>query len=120
MNKTQVINSFWNRFGWKAYDVLSVPDDAPVNRITYEMVNDYLNNTVTSLVNVWDRSSSWESVTLKEIEISDYIGKGGTIVPYDGGAVWIKKGTPWVQRMGDLNDQYERRVVLNVELEFLD
>lgn len=120
MNKAQAINSFWNNFEWKAYDVLSIPEDAPTNRITYESVSDDFGNSVSTLVSIWDRSSSWESVTLKEMEIANRIGRGGVLVGFDGGAVWIKKGTPWAQRMDDPNDAYERRIVLSIELEYLD
>ena len=35
MNKIQALDSFWNSFGLRAYDSMSVPDDAELPRITY-------------------------------------------------------------------------------------
>ena len=120
MNKVQALNSFWSSFGLKAYDETSVPDNAVLPYITYESSTDEFNHKVALTASLWYRSSSWESIELKQFAIANYISRGGVIVPYDGGSIWIAKGNPWSNRMSDANDDTIRRIVLNVEVEFLD
>ena len=40
MNKEQAIHFFWSQFGLPAYDENSVPDDAQMPYITYNVVID--------------------------------------------------------------------------------
>lgn len=118
MNKVEALNAFWNGFEWKAYDASSLPDDVPYQHISYEVATDDFDHPVALTANIWDRSSSWEAVTLKEMEIADYIGRGGLMIQYDDCAMWLKKGTPWAQRLADSDET--KRIVLNIEVEFLD
>ena len=120
MNKVQALNTFWSSFGLKAYDETSVPDDAVLPYITYESSMDDFDHKIALTASLWYRSFSWESIELKQLDIANSIGKGGVIVPYDNGSVWIAKGNPWAQRMSDTSDDAIRRIVLNVEVEFLD
>ena len=53
-------------------------------------------------------------------EIADYITRGGRMLKYDDGAMWLQKGSPWAQRMDDPSDEMIRRIVLTVAIEFLD
>ena len=118
MNKIQALNSFWSRFGLIAYDETHVPDYAEMPYITYETVSDSFGNTVAGSASLWYRTESWSEITQKELEIAEVITKGGMLVPYEGGAFWIKRGQPWAQRLADDTDSV-RRIILNVELEFL-
>lgn len=119
MNAIQTLHNFWNGFGLPAYDETDVPDDAQLPYITYEVSNDYFGGVLAQAASVWYRSSSWVAVTEKEQQIADYIGRGGRMVAFDGGAFWIKRGEPWAQRMGDPDDDMIRRIALNIEIEFL-
>lgn len=119
MNKIQAYNQFWNSFGLKAYDENSVPINTEFPYITYDLVIGEFNDTVASNVSLWYRSTSWKDIQEKEMEIADYITRGGRMVKYDNGAFWIRKGSPWAQRMtGD--DDSVRRIVLNIVTEYLD
>lgn len=130
MNKMQALHSFWNGFGLKAYDENSVPeyvDDGEGNQIklvppylTYESSSDSFGNTLAQTANLWYRSSSWSEITEKEQEIADFITRGGRMIAYDEGSMWIQRAIPWAQRLGDQNDDMIRRIVLNVNIEFLD
>lgn len=124
MNKVQAYQSFWESFGLTAYDENTVPDDAmAVNNgkyITYEMADGEFNSTLALTASLWYKGYSWAEITEKELAISHEISRGGKLVPCDGGAIWIKKGTPWAQRMPDTSSDSIRRIVLNVEVEFLD
>ena len=128
MNKMQALHSFWSSFNIPAFDENSVPDEkeridlygAAFPYITYEVSCDDFGNKIASSASLWYRSSSWSEITAKEQEISTYITRGGRMIPYNDGAIWISKSTPWAQRMGDDSDNQIRRIVLNVEIEFLD
>lgn len=122
MNKIQALNAFWNGFregnDWKAYDSSNVPEDIPDKHITYDVSADSFGYPVAQTVNLWDKSLSWQEITEKEMEIAERITRGGVMIPYDGGAMWIKKANPWAQRLAD-NEQI-KRLILNVEIEFIN
>lgn len=117
MDKQQALHSFWSRFGI-AYDAYTVPDNAPFPRITYECSISDWGDTVFLTGSVWDRSTSWKSVTDICNQISEYIGLGGCTIPYDGGMMWITKGSPFAIRLSEEDDSV-RRIVFNINVEFI-
>lgn len=120
MDKVQALVNFWNGFSLKAYDATSVPDDAQLPYITYEISTDNFGQQLSQTASLWYRSSSWKEIQQKEMEIADYISRGGLMIAYTNGAIWLRKGTPWALRLAGEGDEYVRRIVLNVEVEFLD
>lgn len=120
MNKVQTLNAFWSSFGLKAYDENSVPDTAALPYITYETKSDSFGELIALTASLWYRSSSWGEITAKEQQISDFITRGGRMIKYDNGAMWIQRGTPWAQRLSDGSDEMIRRIVLNYTIEFVD
>lgn len=118
MNKLQAINVFWSGFGLPAYDETAVPDDAQLPYITYEARFDGFNKTIMGSASIWCYGTSLAEVSEKALQISDSLGLGGGVVPYDGGVLWIKKASPFAQRMTDPNDMI-KRMVLNLQYEFL-
>lgn len=118
MDKAQVLQQFWSGFGMEAYDENTVPGNAPLPRITYQVSLDSLDSPVAIPASIWYRSTSWATITKKAEEISKAIGPGGQSIKCDGGYVWIKRGSPFSQRMSDPDDSI-RRVYLNTEVEFL-
>lgn len=117
MNNLRAYHAFWSGFGLPAYDENSVPDDAKMPYITYEAVDGFFGDRRQASVSLWYRSQSWIEITEKEKEIADAIGRGGRYIDCDGGAVFIDRGQPWAQRMGDASDDSIRRVVLTIEVE---
>lgn len=131
MDKLQAYDRFWQSFGIPAYDQYSVPDmvfDSNLNRmveneppyITYQAATDDFNHPVALTASIWYRDRSWAAITAKEKQISEYIGRGGVCIPYDEGGFWLVKGSPWAQRMDDPADDMIRRIVLQVNVEFID
>lgn len=118
-DKAQAWNAFWNSFLLPAYDQNTVPSSAPLPYITYEYSESDFDRPVMLMASLWYRDSSWAAITQKSKEIFDFIGFGGTILHYDGGAMWLKRGSPFSQRMDEPNDFSVRRILLNVELEDL-
>lgn len=120
MDKLQALHAFWSGFGLKAYDENTVPDDAQLPYITYEAASDSFGDPVAQTANLWYRSSGWGEITEKEQEISDFITRGGRMIAYDDGAIWLQKLSPWAQRMEEPSDSTIRRLVLSVSIEYLD
>lgn len=116
MDKVQAFVNFWQNFSIPAYDVNSVPDDAVMPYMTYEVVTDSFGNEVAITNSLWYNSTSWANITKKAQEISDYLGMGGSLVKYDDGVIWIKRANPFSQR---IQDDKAKRIVLNFSLEFI-
>ena len=119
MNKAAAIHQFWSGFGLTAYEENTVPSDAVFPYITYQLVTDAFDNDVAMTASLWYRGESWVDINAKEREISAYIGIGGVIIKRSDGRIWLKKGTPFAQNMGDESDNLIKRKYLNVTAEFL-
>ena len=119
MTPLQALHNFWSGFSIPAYDENTVPDDAALPYITYEASKDFFGPAIAQSASIWYRSPSWADITAKEQEIAAYIGRGGLMIGCEGGAIWIKRGQPWAQRQPDASDDAIRRIVLNLEVEFL-
>jgi len=118
MDKSQALYKFWSSFGIPAYDQNTVPDDAKMPYITYETSTDSLNNVLFLTASLWYRQMSWENISKKADEISKYLYEmNPCTVKIDGGRMYIARGTPFAQRMSDVDDMV-RRIVLNVTVEF--
>ena len=120
MDKAQAIHRFWNSFGLPAYDENSVPEDAVYPYITYSVATDSLGNVVILNASIWDRTTTWVSITQKAEEIAQTLAEFGYYkMKLDNGYVWFVKGTPFAQRMRDPIDEQIKRIYLNVQAEFL-
>lgn len=117
MDKEQALHSFWSGF-IKSYDESSVPENAVMPYMTYEVITDSFGNEVAVTNSLWYNSTSWAGVTQKAQEIANALGLGGVLRQYNDGAMWIKRGTPFAQRMPDENDTV-KRIVLNFNIEYI-
>lgn len=115
MDNWQSLQAFWGSFGIPAYDESSVPENEEMPYITYEAEKSEfdVNNALTA--SIWYYSQSWADISVKADEIWESIGYGGVVI----NKLWIKRGTPFAQRMSD-PDSLVRRIVLNVEIEFFE
>lgn len=124
MTKEAALHSFWSSFQLPAYEENSIyaMKGSPVYPfITYEIQTDSFGGGPVNLTaSLWYRpeNESWNEPNAKKREISAVIGMGGICLPCDGGAIWLKRGSPFAQNMGDSSDDYIKRVVLNVSVEF--
>ena len=119
MNVAQVLQAFWSGFDIPAYDENTVPDNAELPYITYDSGDDFFGSTLARNASIWYRSASWAEITAKEEQISEFIGRGGRMLAVDNGCIWLKRGTPWAQRMAEPSDTMIRRIVLAIEIEFI-
>lgn len=118
LNAPQTIQSFFEGFHVDAYDENVVPENAVFPRITYAYAEGDLDGPVSMPVSLWDRSYTWTRVSSLLGSVRNAIPQGGILLTYDGGKIWLKRGTPFAQRMSDEDDAI-RRIYINIEAEFL-
>ncbi len=118
MTKASALYNFWSGFGLTAYEENTVPTDAKFPYITYQVVTDSFGAEVALTASVWYRGTSWVEANAKAEEISRTISRGGKTIPVDGGVLWLKRGTPFSQSMGDETDDLIKRKYLNITAEF--
>ena len=118
MTKAAAIYQFWSSFGLTAYEENTVPTDAAFPYVTYQLVTDSFDREVAATVSLWYRGESWTAINAKTEEIAQHIGLGGKIIKCDGGRIWIKRGRPFAQNMGDESDDLVKRKYLNVNIEY--
>ena len=119
MTKAAAIYQFWNSFGLTAYEENTVPHDAVFPYITYQLVTDSFDREIPLTASLWYRSESWAGINAKTEEISKTISRGGMVISCDGGAIWLKRGQPLAQSMGDESDDLIKRKYLNITAEFI-
>jgi len=121
-NNFQALHEFWSSFGWKAYDENTVPDNAMEQNggkyITYEASISGFDEIVYLTASLWMQSTSWSDISIKAIQIFEAIGSGGKLIETDNGKLWITRGQPFAQRMGEADDTI-RRIYLNIQAEFM-
>ena len=119
MTKAAAIYQFWNSFGLTAYEENTVQTDATFPYITYQLVTDSFDREISLTASLWYRGESWTDINSKTDEISQKISRGGKIISCDGGAIWLKRGQPFAQSMGDESDNLIKRKYLNITAEFM-
>lgn len=118
LDKGQTIQAFWESFGWPAYDEGTAPDGLPYPRLTYNVVVDELEHPVAMYASLWDKSTSWARVAKKAAEISQTITHlYPPAIAFEGGRLYITKGSPYAQRMVDEDDMV-RRIYINITAEY--
>ncbi len=119
MTKAGAIYDFWNSFGLTTYEENTVPTDAKFPYITYQLVTDSFGREVQMTASIWYRNSSWLEANAKVEDISSAIGMGGVRLNFDNGAIWLKRGSPFAQNMGDDSDNLIKRKYLNLSAEYI-
>ena len=121
MTKAAAIYKFWSGFGLPAFEENSVPSgkDAPeFPYITYQLITDSFGADVAMTASLWYRDSSWVNANAKADEISEAIGYSGIVISRDGRSLWLMRGKPFAQRMGDASDKKIKRIIINIEAEY--
>lgn len=113
------LERFFNSFGIPGYPKTSVPDKVAFPYLTYEIYDgDFLSGEAYPSIEVYYYTES-ESVPNAMVRtISNRIGLGGVVLPYDDGAVWIKKGNPYAQNVPNEDSTIKQRHI-NLIYEFL-
>lgn len=118
MTKGAALQAWFEQF-LPAYPASSVPEDSAFPWLTYELATGAWGDEVSITVNLWYYTESEAEPNRKAQEMADAIGLGGVIVPYNGGAMWIKRGSPWCQNIKDDSEPNIKRRYLNLDVEYL-
>lgn len=118
MTKAAAINEYFNKF-ITAYPSTAVPEDASYPYMTYEYATDDFDHPVSITVQAYFHTESEAIPNAFADELADDIGRGGVVIPYDGGAVWMTKGTPFVNSLSEQDNTFKRRI-FNITLEFIE
>lgn len=122
MTKAAAMQGFWESFGLAAFEENAVPsgkDSPEFPYITYELVTDDLGNATAMTASLWYRGTTWVPANAKADEIGARLGYAGVRLACDGGRIWLRRGTPFAQSMGDPSDDMIRRKVISVDAMFL-
>lgn len=121
MNRYEAIQKFFEGFNVPAYAESAVPAQAKFPYLTYNLVDgDFMSGEVAMNVNLWFYTDSEAKPNALAAELARAIGYGGRLLTFEGGAVWLKKGSPWCQNVpDDSGDEKVKHRYLNVDLEFL-
>lgn len=119
MTKAAAIYQFWSSFGLTAYEENTVPTDAAFPYLTYQLATDSFDREVAATASLWYRGESWNAINAKTEEISKKIGASGKKIAVDGGGIWIKRGQPFAQNMGDESDDLIKRKYINISIVFI-
>lgn len=122
MTKAAALYQFFSGFeleAWEENSVYALESPPVFPYLTYQMQTDAFGDYDTNLtVSLWYRSSSWANANAKVEEISAEIGRGGKVLPVDGGYLLIMRGSPFAQSLGDPSDDMIKRKLLNITVRF--
>lgn len=113
------MQEFFSSFGLAAYPSTAIPSDVLFPFLTYEVAFGGFGDTQTLNGNLWYYTESEAAPNAKVQEMSTRIGLGGVMLSCDGGAIWLKRGTPFAQAIKDEADPNIKRRYFNVTAEFL-
>jgi len=120
VTKEAALKQFFSGFGIKAYPSTAVPKDVTFPYLTYEVITSaWEDGEVGLTVNLWYFTTQESLPNAKARELSEAIGRGGKILPCDGGYIWLKRGSPWCQSLTDETDMNIKRRYINISAEYL-
>lgn len=121
MTKDKALYEWFQGFGMPFYPATALPPakDLKFPYGTYEAVFASFGETVYPTVNMYFKTAS-EATPNKAVDAFEKaVGNGGTLVECDGGAMWIKKGQPFVQAIADHDNSSIKRRLISIAIEFL-
>lgn len=120
MTPEAALFNLMSSFGVPAYAATSVPDDAVMPYLTYELAVGYWGSGEVNVpVRLWDRTASEARMNSMVRSVAAGIPVGGVTVPCDGGMLWVKRGSPWAQSLTDEATTNVKCRYLNVDVEYL-
>lgn len=120
MTKDKALHRWFSGFGMTAYAASSVPEDAVLPYLTYELITGAWEGGEVSLsVDLWFYTTSEAVPNAKAQKLSEAVGLGGVVLPCDGGAIWLKRGSPWCRSLWDETDGNLKRRRINISAEYM-
>ena len=120
MTKEQALYQFFNSFDIVGYRNTSVPDDVIFPYLTYDVpISSFEEDPVSITLNLYYYTDSEAEPDAKAEAIRNAIGMGGKLLECDGGAIWLKWGSPWCQSLVDETNRNIKRRYINITAEYL-
>lgn len=126
-NTATAIHSFFSGFGLNAFPEYYVPDYypnsngelEPVNPpyITYQLIEPAWDDGGTFYARIWYKSTTYTEINAKVDEIKAAVDEGISIPIESGGAVYLSRGTPFVQYMPMEGDDTLKVAYLNFNIQ---
>lgn len=122
MTKLQALKAFISGFGLTAYEENSIyyaKSEIQLPYITYNIQFDnYRGGGKPINVTAWYRTETPKPLEEIQTAIAERLGINGTIIPCDGGYIWVKRGVPFAQFLDDPADKLVKRVIINLMVEY--
>lgn len=120
MSIEKALYQIYSSFDIPAYEENSVPVEAKMPYITYEVATDNIDseNNVALVADLWYKSDSWSGINAKADEISKAL-TGGIKKATADGFIILYRSSPFAQNMIDESDQSIKRKHLNLECMFI-
>lgn len=113
-NTASALYAFWSGFGIPAYLENTVPDEATLPYITYNLIETESTEPSTHYAQIFYRDTSNVSILAKVDAIRAEIGQG-KLLPCTGGYIMLRQSNPFVQMIiGE--DPAEKRAYLNLQI----
>lgn len=77
----------------------------------------FADGDVSVLVNLWAKTDSEAAPNAVVAEVSKSLGVGCKLIPCDGGAMLVKRGSPFAQAV-EADGEWRRRYI-NLDIEFI-
>ena len=120
MTKEQALYQFFNSFDITGYRTTSVPDDVIFPYLTFDVpISSFEEDPVSITLNLYYYTDSEAEPDAKAEAIRNAIGMGGKLLKCDGGAIWLKWGSPWCQSLVDETNRNIKRRYINITAEYL-
>ena len=118
MTEAAVIFAWLGQFGMPVYARGCVPDDAAYPYLVCDLsVGGWNEGEQTQTVDLYDYTTSAAAANAEAREVVAGLGLGGVYLPCDGGAVWLKRGSPAWLAMDQGDGVRQRRINITAEFE---
>lgn len=119
MTKGEALYKFLSGF-MTAYAATSVPKDVTFPYLTYNFYSGAWGDGESNItVDMWFYTDGEAVPNAIADGFSAAIGLGGKVLTYDGGAMWLKRGTPFCQSLGDADNDKIKRRYFNISVEYI-
>lgn len=96
-NKYEALHAFYSSFGVPAYEENSVPDNAKLPYITYEVItSEFDAQNIALSCQIWSRSNSLKELNILTEAMSDALRTGAKLI-CDTGYIMLYRGEPFAQ-----------------------
>lgn len=104
----RALNTFFNGFGIPGYLEDNIPPAASLPYLTYKpAIPGGWNEEASFHARLWYHSSAGRLPILQtEDKISAALPRGGLTIECEGGAIVLRKGTPWAQPLNNTPERY--------------